>query len=131
MTQSRFNKYMETSIQTMTPNQLLIMLYDGAIRFTRKGVEAVKQKNYQEANNSFLRVQEIINELVVSLDHSYPISKDLIQLYDYFLRRIVEANMKKDIQPAVEVLSHLLELKESWIQASKLSHASGPALNHG
>ncbi|WP_028551012.1 flagellar export chaperone FliS [Paenibacillus sp. UNC451MF] len=131
MIQTPFNKYRETSIQTMTPGQLLIMLYDGAIRFARKGVEGVKQKNYQEANNCFIRVQEIINELVASLDHSYPISKDLLQLYDYFLRKMVEANIKKDIQPALEVIDHLVELKETWIQASKLSTSSGSVLNHG
>ncbi|GAA4873814.1 flagellar export chaperone FliS [Paenibacillus vulneris] len=131
MIQTPFNKYRETSVQTMTPAQLLIMLYDGAIRFAKKGVEAVKQKNYQEANNSFIRVQEIINELVASLDHSYPISKDLLHLYDYFLRKMIEANIKKDIQPALEVIDHLVELKETWIQASKLSASSGSVRSHG
>ncbi|WP_282938803.1 flagellar export chaperone FliS [Paenibacillus sp. RC67] len=131
MIQSRANKYMETSIQTMTPAQLLIMLYDGAIRFTKKGIDAVKRKNYEEANNSFIRVQEIINELVVSLDRSYEVSDELIRLYDYFLHKMIEANVKKDIDAANEVLGHLLELKETWIQASKLAQNPGAVLNHG
>ncbi|MBD2868418.1 flagellar export chaperone FliS [Paenibacillus arenilitoris] len=117
--QQQRNKYLQTTVQTATPQQLLIMLYDGAIRFCRQGIEAIRGGNYAAANTSFLRTQDIINEFIITIDRTSPISESLIYLYEYFNTRLVEANMKKNVEPAEEVLGHLVELKETWIQAAK------------
>lgn len=113
------NKYLETTIQTATPAQLLIMLFDGAIRFTRQGVEAIKEQRLADANTNLLKTQDIINEFIITIDRKSPVAENLLNLYDYFKMRLVEANTKKDIEPAEEVLGHLIDLKETWIQASK------------
>lgn len=113
------NKYLETTIQTASPAQLLIMLYDGAIRFCRQGIESINEKNYSDANANLLKVQNIVSEFIITIDRSSPISEELLQLYEYFNIRLVEANMKKSTEPAEEVLGHLIELKETWIQAAK------------
>jgi flagellar protein FliS len=117
--QQQRNKYLQTTVQTATPQQLLIMLYDGAIRFCRQGIEATKEKNYAAANTSFLRTQDIINEFIITIDRTSPLSDNLIHLYEYFNTRLIEANIKKMVEPAEEVLGHLVELKETWIQAAK------------
>jgi len=116
------NKYLEASVQTATPAQLLIMLCDGAIRFCRIGVEAIKQKKYEEANNSLCRAQEIISELKITLDPKSSISENLSKLYEYFNFRLIEANTRKKAESAEEVLNYLIELKETWIQAAKLAN---------
>lgn len=113
------NKYLQTTVQTASAQQLLIMLYDGAIRFCRQGIEATKENNYSEANIGFLKTQDIINEFIITIDRTSPISENLLNLYDYFNMRLIEANIKKSIEPAEEVLNHLMELKETWIQAAK------------
>jgi flagellar protein FliS len=113
------NKYLQNSIQTATPGQLLIMLYDGAIRFCRQGIEAIKEQRYSDANTSLLKTQDIISEFIITIDRSNPISENLLNLYEYFNTRLIEANMKKEIEPAEEVLGHLIDLKETWIQAAK------------
>ncbi|RCW44809.1 flagellar export chaperone FliS [Paenibacillus prosopidis] len=113
------NKYLETTVRTAAPAQLLIMLYDGAIRFCRQGIEAIKEQNYAEANTSLLKTQDIINEFIITLDRSTSIADNLLRLYDYFNKRLIEANIKKSTEPAEEVLGHLIELKETWIQAAK------------
>jgi flagellar protein FliS len=113
------NKYLETTIQTASPAQLLIMLYDGAIRFCRQGIEAIKGNNYQDANTNLLKAQDIINEFIITIDRSSPMADNLLRLYEYFNTRLIEANMKKMIEPAEEVLTHLLDLKETWVQAAK------------
>lgn len=113
------NKYMQNSIQTASPGQLLIMLYDGAIRFCRQGIEAIKEQRYSDANVSLLKVQDIISEFVITIDRSNPLSENLLKLYEYFNMRLIEANMKKDTAPAEEVLGYLVDLKETWFQASK------------
>jgi flagellar protein FliS len=113
------NKYIQNTVQTATPAQLLIMLYDGAIRFCRQGIEAIKEKRYSDANTNLLKVQDIISEFTITIDRSNPISENLLKLYEYFNMRLVEANIKKNIEPAEEVLEHLIELKETWMQAAK------------
>ncbi|WP_199616741.1 flagellar export chaperone FliS [Paenibacillus alkalitolerans] len=122
MLQAQRNKYLETTIQTASPAQLLIMLYDGAIRFSKMSIEALNQRQMEEANRNLLKVQDIIREFMVTLDQTSPVSEGLMRLYEYFLQRLMEANMKKEVEPIQEVLGYLVDLKETWIQAAK--HAS-------
>ncbi|AEI38764.1 flagellar export chaperone FliS [Paenibacillus mucilaginosus] len=127
MLQAQQNKYLSTSVQTASPAHLLMMLYDGAIRFCRAGIEAMKQNRYEEVNRNLVKAQDIVRELMVTLDPKQPISADLTRLYDYFIFRLVEANMKKQSEPAEEVLEYLVSLKETWIQASRAA-AGGQAV---
>jgi len=137
--QQPYNRYLETTVQTATPAQLLIMLYDGAIRFSRQGIEALKQNKYEEANRCLVRVQDIIQEFVITLDRNAPMSDSLLQLYEYFIHRLIEGNVKKQSEPIEEVMGYLIDLKETWVQASRTANAShagdsgytAPSLNIG
>ncbi|MDD9271813.1 flagellar export chaperone FliS [Paenibacillus sp. GCM10023248] len=124
MIQAQRNKYLENTVQTASPAQLLIMLCDGAIRFCRAGIEALKNTNYQDANTNLVKVQDIISEFSITIDRNAPISGDLLRLYEYFIYRLIEANMKKSVEPAEEVLGYLIELKETWLQAAKQVNAA-------
>lgn len=124
ITSQQRNKYLETTVQTATPAQLLIMLYDGAIRFCRQGIEAIKQHNYEDASKSLTRVQEIISEFVITLDKNSAIAENLLRLYEYFNFRLIEANVQKKAESAEEVLGYLLQLKETWIQAARAGSES-------
>ncbi|GIP40992.1 flagellar protein FliS [Paenibacillus sp. J31TS4] len=118
------SKYLETTVSTATPAQLLLMLFDGAIRNCRAGIEAIQQNRPADAHNAFSKAQDIISEFTITLDREAPIAADLLKLYEYFQFRLIEANTKKQAEPAEEVLQHLQELKETWYQASKLlAHA--------
>ncbi|QGQ93533.1 flagellar export chaperone FliS [Paenibacillus psychroresistens] len=134
MIQSQRNKYMENTVQNATPAQLLIMLIDGATRFCKMGISAIEQKNHAEANLNLGKVQDIVSELIITLDRESSVADGLLRLYEYFNFRLTEANIQKKVEPAQEVLGYLLELKEVWIQAAKSSLA-GPAasnvLQHG
>jgi flagellar protein FliS len=129
--QAQRNKYLETAVQTAAPGTLLIMLFDGAIRFCRTAAEAIKVSDVQEANRCIIRVQDIILEFVVSLDKSAPVADGLVQLYDYMYRRLIEANVKKDLAVLEEVTGLLVELKETWIQASKGGVQVSTSAAHG
>lgn len=118
--QQQRNKYLQTSVQTATPAQLLIMLYDGAIRFCKGGIEAIQTQNAEEANRCICRAEDIIMEFVVTLDKSSPVAEGLVKLYDYMYFKLIEANTHKTVEPIVEVIGYLVELKETWLQASKL-----------
>lgn len=130
MITSPYEKYRQSSVQTSTPAQLLLMLYDGAIRFVNAGLEGVKEKNIEKANLNFGKAQTIISELMSTLNFDYAISKDLFSLYEYANHLLIEANIKKMVEPAEEALGYLCELRETWAQASK-SAATGQVKNYG
>jgi|HigsolmetaAR203D_1030402.scaffolds.fasta_scaffold00453_16 flagellar protein FliS len=119
MYQNYAQKYQQMSVQTATPIQLVIMLYDGAIRFTKAGIEGIREKDYMKANQNLLRAQSILHELMGALKMEYPIAKDLAKIYEYMLYQLIQANVKKKEEPAEEVIGHLKELKEAWVQVSR------------
>lgn len=117
-----YSQYRQTQIQTAPPEQLVMMLYDGAIRFGLQAVESIKANDLAAASNSLVRVQDILNELMLSLNSDAgEIADQLHQLYDYFLRRTIEANLKKDAAIVEEVLQFLRELRSTWAEAMTLA----------
>jgi flagellar protein FliS len=130
-TMPSYNKYLETSIQTATPAQLLLMLYDGAIRFCRQAINEINAGQLENANLYLQKTQNIIDEFIITLDRKSPLSESLLMLYEYFKVRLTEANMKKSPEPAEEILGYLVELKENWAQAAKLSIQHKAGAGHG
>lgn len=119
MINSPYQKYQQTQLQTASPAQLLLMLYDGAIRFVRLGIAGIEEQDYEKANTYLCKTQAVIHELMAALNYDYPIAKALEQVYEYMLYRLINSNLKKNTAPAQEVLSYLLELREAWDTASK------------
>jgi flagellar protein FliS len=118
------NKYLEATLQTATSAQLLIMTYDAAIRFCRLAIESINHKEYNKAHYNLCKVQDIVSEFIISLDKDAPVAEDLLRLYEYFQRRLTEANTKKLVEPVEEILNYLIDLKETWVQAAKLAGAA-------
>lgn len=123
------NKYLEASIQSATPAQLLVMLYDGAIRNCRFAIESLKSNKYDETNKYLTKAQEIISEFILTLDRTAPISESLLQLYEYFNHRLLQANLSKTSEPVQEVLDYLVQLKETWMEAAKKTTVSNGVKN--
>ncbi len=116
-----YDKYKNTQIQTATPGQLILMLYEGAIKFCKFAKKGIEDKDVMVANKYLIKVQDIITELSLSLDMKAggDIAKNLYSLYDYMNRRLVEANIKKDIEIIEEVQKMIEELKDAWAEAVK------------
>ncbi|MFC7678557.1 flagellar export chaperone FliS [Paenibacillus sp. GCM10028914] len=125
MITSPYDKYRQSSVQTSTPGQLLLMMYDGAIRFVKGGLDALKEQDFQKANTFLNKTQTIVSELIVTLDHSFEVSKGLASLYEYINHLLIQANVKKEAAPAEEALGYLVELRETWAQAAKMATAEG------
>ena len=81
--------YANNKITTASPAELTLMLYEGAIKFCNIAIAAVEQKDIQKAHNSIMKVQDIIEEFQVTLDHKYAVAKDFDMVYDYLLRRLI------------------------------------------
>lgn len=119
--QAQQSKYLENSIQTASKEQLLIMLYNGAIRFCKAGIEAMKQQRYDEVHTNLVKAQNIISEFIITLDRNSPVADQLLQLYEYFNHLLVTANTNKVAAPVEEVLNHLTEMRDTWMEAAKLA----------
>ncbi|MBR1552588.1 MAG: flagellar export chaperone FliS [Schwartzia sp.] len=115
--------YKRQQVLTATPEALTLMLYNGALRFMTEGREAIEKKDYEEANNSLQKAQNIITEFRVTLNMEYEIAHQLLPLYNYVYDRLVEANMKSDVKQLDEAKTIITELRDAWAQAMKKARA--------
>ena len=115
--------YQKNSVQTASPSKIILMLYDGAIKFCQMAQVAIDEKNIEKANLNIQKAQKIIVQLRVSLDTKYPVSQEFDKVYDYIYRRLVEANMKKDNEILEEALKHIKTMRETWIEVMKKTHS--------
>ncbi len=127
LTNNGYNQYKSNSINTATPEELTLMLYNGLVKFIMQAQAAIDVKNIEKANNAIVRAQAIITEFQSTLDMNYEVSENLELLYDYMYRRLVEANLKKDRDILEEVLGMAKELRDTWSQAMKLAKHPVPA----
>jgi flagellar protein FliS len=114
----QYHQYQQQQIMTAPPDKLLLMLFDGALRFCRQAKNALEEARLEEAHHHIVRVQDIVMELESSLNMDYEISSSLWAIYDYLYRRLVEANIKKDAAILDEVSSFLTELREMWAEVA-------------
>lgn len=115
------NRYQQNTINTASPQELTMMLYNGLVRFIKSSVLSLDNNNLEEANNFNVRAQDIISEFMLTLDMRYEVSSNLMALYDYMKRRLIEANIKKDKEITIEVQGFAEELRDTWFQAMKLA----------
>lgn len=112
-----YHNYKEIDIETASGLKLVVMLYAGAIKFLTLAKDAVKQKKYDVTNNNIIKTQDIITELISSLNFDAgDVASNLYSLYIYMNRRLMEANIEKNIEIINEVITLLSTLKEAWEQ---------------
>ncbi|WP_042170063.1 flagellar export chaperone FliS [Paenibacillus gorillae] len=119
MLNSPYQVYQQSSVQTATGGKLIVMLFEGAIRFTKAGIEGIHERNFEKGNTNLKKAQAIINELIASLDFQYEISNELFRIYEYMVFQLIQSNLKKNAKLAEEVLEHLQGLLETWRQVVK------------
>ena len=113
--------YANNKVTTATPADLVLMLYEGAIKFCNIAVAAIENNDIQKAHNNLGKAQNIILEFQASLDYKYATAKDFNEVYTYLLRRLREANMKKDTEIVEEVLKHLRTMRDTWKEVMRLT----------
>ena len=119
-----YAKMLNDSVLSATKEELTLMLYEGGIRFCNQALAAMQKKDYIKSHELILRVQDIVREFQITLNHDYPISQELDKLYDYMHRRLVSANLKKDETILEEVLGMFRNFRDTWKEAMKLARAS-------
>ena len=108
--------YVKTDISTSDPLKLVIMCYEGAIDSLKLAKEKMKEEDYEKKAKAIIKAQDIIDELLCSLDFEKggTIASNLSSLYNYMLRRILHGDVNKDIGAIDEVIGMLNELLSAW-----------------
>ncbi|MFC1652985.1 flagellar export chaperone FliS [Planctomycetota bacterium] len=103
-------------LETQSKGRLIVLLYDGAIKFLKLAVRAIEKKDYEAKGKYLAKTQDIIWELnsVLNMEAGGEIAKNLRSLYLYMNRQLNEANVKLDVDICEEVISLLEELNKSW-----------------
>jgi flagellar protein FliS len=115
--------YLEMKVKTASPIQLVVMLYDKAIVCLNTAIEYINKKSikFDIINNNIIRAQDIVSELMLSLDFEQggDIAQNLFAIYDFCMKEMIDGNIKKDPKLLSNVVSILSELRTAWAELEK------------
>ena len=127
MQNNAYAQYNKNKIMTASPQELTLMLYDGAIKFCNIAMAGIEEDDIQKAHNNIMKVQAIIEEFQMTLDFKYPVANDFNNVYNYIMTRLREANMNKDKEILEEVSDHLHTMRDTWKQVMELANTENCA----
>lgn len=116
--------YGNNKVNTASPAELTLMLYEGAVKFCNIAIVALEKKDYETTNLNIQKCRNIVVELTSTLNHKYPVAEDFKRMYDYIFALLVEANMKKDMEMLTRALEELRGMRDVWKQV--MEKAKGP-----
>jgi flagellar protein FliS len=110
-------EYLKTKVMTASPEMLTLMLWDGALRFAEQGREAILKKDIEGSYHALTRAQRIIMELTTSLKHEVnpELCRNLSSLYNFIYRRLVDANLQRDVKLVDDALEIMRHQRETWV----------------
>ena len=115
-----YNRYKENTVTAASPEQLLIMLVDGAVKYTKVARLALVKGDKERAHEELIRVQEIFGELIATLDiNAGEFAKELLVIYSCIRQKLIEANVKKDIAVIDEVMPLIESVRDTWHEVKK------------
>jgi flagellar protein FliS len=127
------NPYLRTKILTASPDELRLMLYDGAIKFCRQGKEGLEKKNPEQTYNGLMRAQKIVLELSTSLNSEIDpdLYSKLSAIYTYIYRLLIDANIERSTAKIDEAIGLIEYEKETWQLMMRQTAKSGQAADSG
>lgn len=119
MIPNQYEKYKQQSLMTMTQGEMLIKLCDEVLKQLALATMSLEKKDYATSNASLQKSQRIVNHLRATLNFKYDISNNLDALYEFFVNKMIESNIKKTAAPIEEILPMMTELRDSFAQADR------------
>ncbi|MGG3912662.1 flagellar export chaperone FliS [Rossellomorea vietnamensis] len=113
--------YQNNSVNTASPGELTLMLYNGSLKFIHIAKKAIEEKNIELKNTNIQKTQAIVNELMVTLNTDLEVSQNLMSLYDYINRRLTEANIQNDAAILEEVEGFITDFRDTWKEVIQLN----------
>ena len=118
-TSNPYNIYKQNSVNMASSQQLLLMLLDGAVKYTKIARMAILNKDIARAHKELVRVQDIFLELMITMDKNTKYMEDLYNLYDFIKNELAKANMKKDVKIIDEIIPIIEEIRDMWYEVDK------------
>jgi flagellar secretion chaperone FliS len=116
-----YQSYQQSSVNTASPGELTLMLYNGCLKFINLSKHAMEQKDIPARNTNILKAQKIVQELMVTLNMDLEVSENMMSLYEYMHRRLIEANIKNDQAILEEVEGLVTDFRDTWKQVIQLN----------
>ncbi len=116
-----YTQYNTSKILTAAPAELTLMLYEGAIKFGNIAILSIEQGNLEKTHINIIKMQKIIDEFRITLNMEYPVAHDFDKVYEYLIKRLVTANIKKDKDIIEEVLTHLRSMRDTWKEVMRIN----------
>lgn len=109
-----YAEYNRNKVLTASPAELTLLLYEGAIKFCNIAIIGLEQNDMEKVHNNIIKVENIIEEFQVTLNHKYPVAEDFDKIYKYIYNLLVEANIKKDKELLEQALTELRGMRDTW-----------------
>lgn len=118
-----FNTYKNNSVNFASKDQLLLMLVDGAVKFSKISRQAILDKNVKKAHENIVKTQNIFYELMATLDvaNGGEWTQNLMNIYDFITRRLTDANIKKSEEIMIEIIPLIEDVRDTWNEAYKMA----------
>lgn len=116
-----YQSYQQNSVNTASPGELTLMLYNGCLKFIHLAKHAIQSKDIQSKNTNIQKAQTIVQELMVTLNMDLDVSHNMMSLYDYMNRRLMEANLKNDTAILDEVEGLVTDFRDTWKQVIQMN----------
>lgn len=111
--------YKNSKEQTASKEDIITMMYDGAIKFCNIAITELESKNMENVNTNLKKAQRVIEELILTLDTRYPVSQEFKQVYDYILELLVQGNIKKDKELIERACNEIRGMRDTWLDVVK------------
>lgn len=116
-----YQSYQQNSVNTASPGELTLMLYNGCLKFINLAKKAMNENNIEARNTNIQKAQTIISKLIVTLNMDVEISKNFLALYEFIRQRLIEANIKNDPAALKEAEDLVTEFRDTWKQAIQIN----------
>lgn len=116
-----YQAYQQNSVTQSTPGELTLMLYNGCLKFLNQAKKGIELKDVELKNTNIQKAQNILRELMITLDPNQEISQSMGSLYEYMINRLIEANLKNDLAIVDEVYGLTTEFRETWKQVIQMN----------
>lgn len=109
-----YQVYKNNAVNTASGGELTLMLYNGCMKFIKQAMKDMDEKNYEAKNTNIQKAQNIIQELMLTLDTEVEISKQMLPLYEYIQYQLKEGNIKNEVALLEEALQFVTEFRDTW-----------------
>ncbi len=119
MAYQQYQAYQNNSVNTASPGELTLMLYNGCLKFIKQAKKAIENKDHETKNIMVQKTQNIIRELMLTLDQEAPITKEIMPLYDFAYQALTQANIKNDVEQLEQAREIIQDFRDTWKEVIK------------